>query len=329
MVGMVSDDGKAAGLKAQAAHAVIKTRDLTKCFGALTAVRGLTLEVRHGEIFGLLGPNGAGKSTTLRLIAGLIQPTCGEVSVLGGCPDNDQIRRRIGMLSETIGLYRQLTVRENLVLFGRLYGLSERAIHKRLRELESLLELEDFVDTRVWRLSTGQRKRAALARTLLGDPEVLLLDEPWTGLDPVASRALRLHLVSLARRKGATVVICTHGLSEAAEICDRIGIICEGTLRVLGVPDDIVNSFSTGCRVLFEVGLQSTAIGAKLESLLDDIRFRSEESSHLKFEVNFDNEASLVKFIRECVYMGIEIYEVRRLRPNLEDLYMKVVGDAI
>lgn len=306
---------------------VIETINLGKRFGTVTALRNLTLTVGEAEVFGLLGPNGAGKTTSLRCIAGLLQPSYGEVKVLGGRPDSDRVRRQIGMLSETVGLYQQLSVKENLVLFGQLYGLTSTVLNRKLQELESLLELGPFIGARVWRLSTGQRKRAGLARTLLAEPRVMLLDEPWTGLDPISSRALRRHLASLAKDTGATVLICTHGLSDAAEICGRVGILAAGSLCATGTPESLIDNFSTGCRVSIEARLRPGASRSLLGRWVD--LNRTPVGTRFKLEAYFNNEEALAEFVHECSAAGVDFYELRRLRPNLEDIYAKVIETCL
>lgn len=238
---------------------MIVVQDLSKHFVAdgktLVAVDHLSLTVREGEVYGLLGPNGAGKTTTLRMILGLLPPTSGEVTV-AGIPVTrhpDEVKRRIGLVSASAGLYQWLTPREMLLYFADLYGVEPDVAAARLRELARLLDFESFLDQRSATLSTGQKQRVTLARALMHDPPIMLLDEPTRGLDVVGTHVVFEYLAHI-RSVGKAVVLCTHRLEEAAHVCDRMGLLHHGRLRHEGTLAALQGA--TGCRTLYEMFLQ-------------------------------------------------------------------------
>jgi len=210
---------------------------LRKTFGATVAVADLSFTIAPGEIYGLLGPNGAGKTTTLRILIGILVPTRGNVRVAGidVVKDAATVRRRLGFLTNTTGLYPRLTGRELLRYFGRLHGLAPDAAAARIETLAGALQLGPFFDRRCEALSTGERQRLSIARAVLHDPAVLVLDEPTAGLDVLASHFLR-DFVRAERDRGKAVVFSTHYLAEAELLCDRIGLLHRGRLIAEGTP---------------------------------------------------------------------------------------------
>jgi sodium transport system ATP-binding protein len=210
---------------------------LSKIFGATTAVAELSFAIAPGEIYGLLGPNGAGKTTTLRILAGILLPTRGRVQVAGMdvAAEPLAVRRRLGFLTNTTGLYPRLSGRELLGYFARLHGLDRAEAATRIAALAGALELSGFFDRRCEALSTGERQRLSIARAVLHDPAVLVLDEPTAGLDVLASRFLR-DFVRAERDRGKAVVFSTHYLAEAELLCDRIGLLHRGRLLAEGTP---------------------------------------------------------------------------------------------
>jgi ABC-type Na+ transport system ATPase subunit NatA len=217
----------------------ILARELSKRFdpGGPPAVDALSFEVAAGEVYGLIGPNGAGKTTTLRMLAGLMQPTGGEARIHGHrvATEGERARAALGFLTGSTGLYARLTVRELLHYFGALYGLERPAIARRVDELAGLLQFAPLLDRRCAGLSTGERQRVSLARAVLHDPEVLILDEPTAGLDVVASRFVA-DFVREARARGRAILFSTHYMTEAELLCDRIGLLHAGRLIWEGAP---------------------------------------------------------------------------------------------
>ncbi len=219
---------------------MIEARGLEKRFGAVTALRGVTLGAADGRITGLLGPNGAGKSTTLRVLYTVLRPTAGEARIDGVSVTADSLeaRRRIGVLPHGAGVYPHLTARENIAYFGALHGLDREACELRCRELVSLLEMESFADRRAKGFSQGERLKTALARALVHRPRNLLLDEPTSGLDVMAVRNFRA-LLGRLRAEGHCVLFSSHVMQEVAALCDDIIVIAHGTVVASGTPEEI------------------------------------------------------------------------------------------
>ena len=225
-------------------NAILAT-GLTKHFhdpqrGTVEAVRGLDLDCRQGEIYGLLGPNGAGKTTTLRMLATILAPTSGTAIVAGVDVAQDplEVRRRIGFLSASTGLYPRLTAREMLEYFGRLHGMPADQLAARIEELLDIFDIRPFQDGRCQGLSSGQRQRISIARAVLHDPPVLILDEPTTGLDILASSDM-IDFIGSRRDAGTCVLFSTHILSEAERLCERIGVIHKGRMLAVGTLDEL------------------------------------------------------------------------------------------
>ncbi len=238
---------------------MIEARDLWKVFHAghgrtVEAVRGATFAVDRGEIFGLLGPNGAGKTTLLRMLAAIIAPTSGQCRVAGHSTEDSPhaVRRHIGFLSGNTKLYGRLRVRELLRFFGRLYEMDEERLAARIEEMIDALDMKEFADRRCDSLSTGQTQRVSIARVLLHDPPVLILDEPTLGLDIMSSRTI-LEFIQDARQRGHSIVFSTHYMTEAEVLCDRIGLIHRGSLLAVGPKQDLFDR--TGATNLSEAFL--------------------------------------------------------------------------
>ena len=218
----------------------IQTENLTRRFGDLTAVDCLNLAVPYGVIFGFLGPNGAGKSTTINMLIGLLPPTAGTANVGGFDIQGEplEVKRRIGVMPEELSLYERLTASEQIELVGRLHGLSRIEIEQRIPPLLDLLELGDSADKMILDYSHGMRKKTALACALIHAPGILFLDEPFEGIDPISTRAIKEVLRDMVDRRGTTVFFSTHVMELAERFCDQVGIINKGQLAGLGgIPD--------------------------------------------------------------------------------------------
>ncbi len=219
---------------------MIQVVDLIKVFPSAggsdkRAVDGLSFRVAAGEIYGLLGPNGAGKTTTLRVLSGLMQPTSGRALVNGAdvTTELEQVKRSLGFLTANTGLYQRLSPRELLPYFGELHGLDREFVRRRVAELVEWLGIGPFADIRCGALSTGQKQRTNIARALIADPPVLILDEPTLGLDVLSNRVI-LDFIRREREHGKAILLCTHYLDEAESLCDRIGLLHEGHLIAEG-----------------------------------------------------------------------------------------------
>ena len=214
----------------------IQTEDLTRRFGDLTAVDRLNMAVSRGVIFGFLGPNGAGKSTTINMLVSLLPPTAGTAKVGGFDIQKEplEVKRRIGVVPEELSLYERLTASEQIELVGRLHGLSHAEIDRRIPPLLSIMELEDSADKMILDYSHGMRKKTAVACALVNAPEILFLDEPFEGIDPISTRAIKEILRDMVDRRGTTVFFSTHVMELAERFCDQVGIINKGQLAGMG-----------------------------------------------------------------------------------------------
>jgi sodium transport system ATP-binding protein len=228
---------------------MIKVRNLVKSFGDVKAVRGISFEVRDGEITGLLGPNGAGKTTTLRMLYSLLPPDDGEIRIDGLDPTKDAmaIKRTLGVVPDSRGLYTRMSARENIVYYGKLHGMSMADIDNRVAELVETLDMHDFIERRTEGFSQGQRVKVAIARAMVHKPQTVLLDEPSNGLDVMSTRALRRYIIGL-KEKGHSIVLSTHIMQEVAALCDRIVIIAAGRIAADGTAEELLQK--SGCNTL-------------------------------------------------------------------------------
>jgi sodium transport system ATP-binding protein len=228
---------------------MIVVNNLYKAFGEVKAVNGVTFEARDGEITGLLGPNGAGKTTTLRMLYSLLPPDQGDIRIDGLDPTRDamEIKRTLGVVPDSRGLYSRLTARENIVYYGELHGMSKRSIRERIDNLTVTLDMADFIDRRTEGFSQGQRVKVAIARAMVHEPQTVLMDEPSNGLDVMSTRALRHYIRSL-RDDGHSVVLSTHIMQEVAALCDRIVIIAKGEVAANGTAEELLER--AGCETL-------------------------------------------------------------------------------
>lgn len=253
---------------------MVEVRHLSKSYedpagGEVVAASDISFSCRAGEIFGLLGPNGAGKTTTLRCLATILTPTSGTATVAGhdlvGAPED--VRRSIGFLSGTTGVYARLTPRETLRFFGSMYGLAPALLEERVTRVLEMFEVSSYADRPNDRLSTGMKQRVGLARAVVHDPPVLILDEPTTGLDPVVSRTVEQAVRSLAAA-GKCVVFSTHLLAQAQEICDRVGIIASGRMLALGTIAELCEQTKTpNLREAFFALVEAAHASANVEEM--------------------------------------------------------------
>src|SRR2546421_5200821 len=225
---------------------LIHARGLVKRYVIFTAVDGIDFELQRGEAFGFLGPNGAGKSSTMRMIGCVSPPSAGELSILGLDPVTDgvQIRARLGVVPQEDTLDSELTVRENLLIYGRYFGLRRDVIRERTARLLDFVELSDRADDQVEPLSGGMKRRLTIARSLINEPDILLLDEPTTGLDPQARHVVWDRLFRLKQR-GVTLILTTHYMDEAEQLCDRLVVMDKGKIAAEGSPQELIRRYST------------------------------------------------------------------------------------
>ena len=302
----------------------IELTGLTRRFGSEVAVDDLTLDVEAGEVMALLGPNGAGKTTTVRLLNGVLRPDAGSATVLGIDPtiDGDAVRRRTGVLTENAGLDDRLTAMENLVLYARIRGLPEGPSTQRAGELLERFGMSDRASSLVQGFSTGQRKRVALARALLHDPEVLFLDEPTSGLDPEGTRDVVSLIASLAREHGRTIVLCTHFLGEAGRLSDRMAVLERGRLLAFGRPSELGEQLWQGLAVELDLGgpagPEVLAALASVEGVL------SVEAIDVGAQVRVTSKERVAAVVAALVSREVEIFGAVPRPPTLEDVYFRL-----
>jgi len=306
----------------------ISTTGLSRYFGSQVAVDSLDLEIHTGEVLALLGPNGAGKTTTVRLLNGVLTPDRGKATVLGLDPqvDGNEVRRRTGVLTETAGLDDRLTARENLEFTARMRGYKVCEAKLRVEEQMARFEMTSVADQRTAGFSTGQKKRLALARALLHDPEVLFLDEPTSGLDPAASRDVTDLIGSLARQHGRTVLLATHFLGEADRIADRMAILDHGRLLAIGRPDDLAAELWDGIPADIDLGGPATATDMSIVGRVEGVVRIDVCATGLTIAVR-DREA-MARVLAALNTAGTSVYGASMRRASLEDVYFALVGSA-
>ena len=302
----------------------IETHDLTRSFPSGLALDGLTLSVEPGEVLALLGPNGAGKTTTVRLLNGILTPDRGGATVLGLDPatHGDEVRRRTGVLTEHAGLDERLTARENLTLTGRMRGLERQWVERRATDLLERFGMAERADVPVQGTSTGQRKRLALARALLHEPEVLFLDEPTSGLDPAATRDVIDLIGSLASDHGRTIILATHFLGEAGRLANRMAVLDRGVLHAFGRPQDIAASLWSGVDAELDLGGPVAAMTAEAVRSMPGVLMVTDTPTGIAVRVV---ERDVVPhLVRRLVEEGLPVFGATAKAPTLEDVYFAV-----
>jgi len=303
---------------------MLRATGLGRRFGDLWAIRHVDLEVHRGEVLGLLGPNGAGKTTTVRLLAALIEPTEGSASVdgLDVVRQPDEVRARVGILTETPGLYEKLSAAANLDFFGRLYGLDATTRAERIERYLRLFSLWERRDDPAGGFSKGMKQKLAIARALLHEPSVVFLDEPTAALDPEAAWIVR-EAIEAIRRSGRTIVLATHNLYEADRLCDRVAFVRGGLLRV-DSPADLRESLGErGVEVEFGE-VPGPAVVAAVHRV-DGIS-AAELVDHRLVVKAPDPRAVTPALVRALVAAGSDIVEVRERATSLEQIYFEVMG---
>ena len=303
----------------------IQTNQLSRSFGTLKAVDRLTLEVQRGTVFGFLGPNGSGKTTTIRLLLGLLDADGGQAQVLNFDVRRqaDEVRTRSGALLEHHGLYERLSAADNLDYYGRIWHMSSTEREQRIRELLDPVGLYERRNEPIGRWSRGMKQKLAVARTLMHRPELVFLDEPTAGLDPVASAALREDLEMLASREGVTIFLTTHNLAEAEKLCNQVGVINHGQLLALGSPTDLRSRTSAPRLYVTGQGFSSQVIdGLRENALVSRIQ---RHNGQVVMDLNDMTRSH--EIVTQLVGVGVQIDEVRKERADLEDVFLRLVEE--
>lgn len=309
----------------------ISTTNLTKRFGNFTAVDHVSFKVKKAEIFGLLGPNGAGKSTAIRMLSTLSVPTEGSATVAGFDvqKEDGKVREHIGLVSEKMIMYDELTARENLKLFGKLYDIPSDVLNKRIDKLLMFVRMEKWADHRIDTFSTGMKQRINVIRALVNQPEILFLDEPTLGLDPQSTAEIRELVRRINIENRTTMVLTTHMMSEADMLCDKIGIMDHGKIVALDTSANLKRSISGNDTTLFEFEIPNldTSIMSSVESLKSVSSVVRDDATHIKVSsVGKDSFDILVDALRKN---GAQIRTVKNLEPTLEDVFLNITGHEV
>jgi ABC-2 type transport system ATP-binding protein len=302
---------------------MIEARNLTKQFNEFLAVDGLTFSVKEGGLLALLGPNGAGKTTTVRMLSAVLQPTKGEARIAGFdvVAEATEVRRRIGLLTEQPGLYTRSSGLEYLLFFGRLYGMSDEQIRRRGLELFERFGMPNTAQRRLGEYSKGMRQKVGIIRAMLHEPDVLLLDEPTSAMDPHSAKLVRDAIIELRDDRRA-VIICTHNLAEAELLADRIAIIDHG--RIIAEDEPAVLKRKMLVRRIFEVEVDASPNGQirELEELVDIEKI---DGTVIRYRTN-DPQTINPKLVRRLDGLGLGIVSLHEIAASLEDVYLNMVG---
>jgi len=306
-----------------ASDPVISAQHLTKTYGETTAVDGISFDVTPGESFGLLGPNGAGKSSTMRMVGAVSHRTSGHLHILGLDPDNHgpAIRQQLGVVPQQDNLDHELRVRDNLIVYGRYFGLPMKVIADRADELLEFAQLSERAGDKVDALSGGMKRRLTIARSLINQPRLLLLDEPTTGLDPQARHVLWDRLFRLKER-GVTLILTTHYMDEAEQLCDRLVVIDHGTIMAEGSPKDLISRYSSkevvelrfGQDKNEQVGPEISKLAESVEVLPDRLLAYTTDGEALLHEVTSRGYTPITSLVR---------------RSSLEDVFLRLTGRSL
>jgi lipooligosaccharide transport system ATP-binding protein len=302
---------------------MISAKGLTKRYGDFVAVDGIDFQVNKGESFGFLGPNGAGKSTTMRIIAATLTRTSGDITVLGKDPEKfgPEIKAHLGVVPQADNLDNALTVQENLYVYGRYFGLSKSFIRGKIEELLDFAQLVEKRNVKVDDLSGGMKRRLTIARALVSEPEILMLDEPTTGLDPQARHILWDRLFRL-KEQGVTLLITTHYMDEAEQLCDRIMVMDKGSIMAEDSPAGLIKNYST--KEVLEVRFGSdrnSVIAAELKELTDRIEILPDRI----LMYADDGEALLHTLIGKGLHPNTSLIR----RSSLEDVFLRLTGRTL
>ena len=307
---------------------LVHARGLVKRFGELVAVDGVDFDVERGEAFGFLGPNGAGKTSTMRMIGCVSPPSGGTLSILGLDPvtSGADIRARLGVAPQQDTLDTELTVRENIIIYGRYFGLPRSELGRRADELIDFVQLTERANDKVEPLSGGMKRRLTIARSLVNDPEVLLLDEPTTGLDPQARHTVWDRLFRLKQR-GVTLILTTHYMDEAEQLCDRLVVMDKGKIAAEGSPQELIQRYSTRevVELRFRGENRPEEVATELSSRQDGFVRRLEALPDRLLLYTDDGDAT-ASHLHE---LGLQPESVLVRRSTLEDVFLHLTGRTL
>ncbi|MGH3266570.1 MAG: ABC transporter ATP-binding protein [Trebonia sp.] len=303
---------------------LVRAHGLTKRFGGFTAVDGIDFELVRGEAFGFLGPNGAGKSSTMRMLGCVSPPTDGDLTILGGDPRRDgaAIRARLGVVPQEDTLDQELTVRENLLVYGRYFGLPRKLINERTAELLDFVQLTERAGDQVEPLSGGMKRRLTIARSLINEPDILILDEPTTGLDPQARHVVWDRLFTLKQR-GVTLILTTHYMDEAEQLCDRLVVMDHGKIAAEGTPRELIERYSTPEVIELRFAPGQLEVAAEKIKDLSPERLEPTADRLLIYAAGGD------EFLARVHGAGLEPLTELVRRSSLEDVFLQLTGRTL
>lgn len=310
---------------------MLTIRDLRKNFKEFEAVKGVSFSVERGESFGLLGPNGAGKSTIINMITGLISPTAGSINIkeIDVKKNLKQAQKWIGVVPQDIALYQEMSARENLKFWGRMYGLSGKALDKSVGEVLEIIGLTDRAKGKVKTFSGGMKRRVNIGAAILHSPELLIMDEPTVGIDP-QSRNHILETIKSLNQKGITIIYTSHYMEEVEYLCERIGIIDHGELIACGTMQELRETIGDRSRIILTIEKQTVNLGNLMQPLTrlfseNDIRIHENQI------MVFHKEPQLIlsDFIQSVTKNGVKIISVDIVEPNLESVFLHLTGRSL
>ncbi len=301
---------------------MIDVRNLTKKFKERTVLNSVSFQVKEGEIFGYLGPNGAGKTTTMRITLGLLKPTAGNALVWGqNLGENEDLRKKVGVLLEHDGLYERISAYENLDYYAQLYGVSNR--EKKIEKLLEFVGLFDRKDDKVGKFSKGMKRKVALARAIIHDPDVLFLDEISAGLDPEAQKMLRDLMLRLSGEERITIFLNSHDLDEVQKICSKIAILQRGEIKAYDTVENLRSQFTTP---VVEIAFSDSREVEKALNLMSSLDYVSDcrqyDGGIAVTLAESEKSSTLLSFLTE---KGIKVEEFKRVTKSLEDVYLEIV----
>ncbi len=303
---------------------VVEVCGITKIFGNVKAVDGVSYSVNRGEIFGILGPNGAGKTTTVRITIGIIPPDRGEAYIMGYNVHKEPVKVRsfIGVVPEVSNPYPDLTVWDNLMLVGKLYCIPRRIRVERAKKLLEILRIGEVYNRKAKTLSKGMRRRLLLAMALISDPDILFLDEPTSGLDVISARIIRSMLLEL-KKQGKTIVLTTHNINEAGMICDRVAIMNRGRIIALGTPEELKIKFGKYIRILLRLNREISVDAIKDRFRDNKIVVHGTQITIICGLNDLENVlGEIVNFIKSC---NLKVEEFQASGPTLEDVFVELI----
>ncbi len=302
---------------------IISIHDLTRRFGEKVAVDKLTFEVNAGEVLGLLGHNGAGKTTTIRLLNGILAPNEGQIRVLGLDPvtEGPALRRRTGVLTETSALEELLTARENLHIYADLYDVQKAEVASRVEKLLIIFDLVEHADKKVGSYSKGMKQRLALARAMLHEPDILFLDEPTEGLDPLAARLVRELIIKLSHQEKRTVFLCTHNLVEAQQVCDRVAVLEQGRLQAFGTPGELIRQLEHRMHLRLDIEVSPESMQIALDTLCTVPGITLDSDNRGVVTILGAEREMVPHLVATLAEADVSIYRVMPHEPSLEDVY--------